>query len=223
MEFVDYPDADMMALSLARRLGADLRAALGRRERAVFVVPGGTSPGPVFDLLAAADLDWHRVDIVPGDERWLPDDQPRSNAGQIRARLMQDKAAAARLLPLWRDSLSPAEGAEQAASTLDRLLPVDVALLGMGADMHTASLFRNADNIETALRRDAPVLVPMRVPDEPEPRVTLSARVLNGALRKYIVITGEAKRAALDCARTSAPRDAPVCAVLEDAEVHWAP
>ena len=223
MEFVDYPDADMMALSLARRLGADLRAALGRRERAVFVVPGGTSPGPVFDLLAAADLDWHRVDIVPGDERWLPDDQPRSNAGQIRARLMQDKAAAARLLPLWRDSLSPAEGAEQAAGTLDRLLPVDVALLGMGADMHTASLFPGAQGLEDALAADAPSVLPIFAQQAPEPRVSLSARVLKAAYDVHLVITGADKRAALERAKTLPPTEAPVAAILGRAVVHWAP
>ena len=223
MEFVDYPDADMMALSLARRIGADLRAALGRRERAVFVVPGGTSPGPVFDLLAAADLDWHRVDIVPGDERWLPDDQPRSNAGQIRARLMQDKAAAARLLPLWRDSLSPAEGAEQAASTLDRLLPVDVALLGMGADMHTASLFPGAQGLEDALAADAPSVLPIFAQQAPEPRVSLSARVLKAAYDVHLVITGADKRAALERAKTLPPTEAPVAAILGRAVVHWAP
>ena len=69
MDFIDYADPDMLMLSLARELSRDLRDALGRKDRVLFAVPGGTSPGPVFDLLAASDLDWDRVDVIPGDER----------------------------------------------------------------------------------------------------------------------------------------------------------
>ncbi|HPD92325.1 MAG: 6-phosphogluconolactonase [Rhodobacter sp.] len=223
MERIDYPDTDMMALSLARRLAGELRAALTRRPRALFAVPGGTSPGPVFDLLAAADLDWDRVDIVPTDERWLPESHARSNAGMIRARLLRDKAVPARLLPLWHEALSPAEGAEQAAAMLDRLLPVDVALLGMGADMHTASLFPGATGLDEALAADAPAVVPILAPGAPEPRVSLSARVLKDAYGLHLLIIGAEKRAALERARALAPTEAPVAAVLARAVVHWAP
>jgi len=179
MDFIEYSDADMMMLSLARILSRDLREALLRRDRALFAVPGGTTPGPVFDMLSAVDIDWDRVDVVPGDERWLPEDHPRSNAGQLRARLLRGKASAAHLLPLWRD-LPPAEGAALSAADLEPLLPIDVALVGMGADMHTASMFPGAPELALALANDAPVIVPITAPDAPEPRVTMSAR---GVLR----------------------------------------
>ena len=71
--------------------------------------------------------------------------------------------------------------------------------------------------------RDAPVLVPMRAEGEPEPRITMSARVLNDAMSKHLVITGDAKRGALERARSMTPMQAPVAAVLDDIEVHWAP
>lgn len=222
MDFIDYSDSDMLMLSLARILARDLREALARRERALFVVPGGTSPGPVFDMMAAVDLDWSRVDVVPGDERWVPEDHPRSNAGQIRTRLLRGKAAAARLLPLWRD-MSPEQGAAEASAEIEPLLPADVVLLGMGADMHTASLFPGAPELAAALAPDAPLFLPITAPGAPEPRVTMSARALKSAFALHVLITGAEKRAALDRAQKLPPAEAPVHAVLSQASVHWAP
>ncbi|MCB1387940.1 MAG: 6-phosphogluconolactonase [Rhodobacteraceae bacterium] len=221
MDFVEYSDVDMMMLSLARQLSRDLREALARRDRVLFAVPGGTTPGPIFDLLSAVDMEWDRIDVVPGDERWVPDDHPRSNAGLLRARLLRGKAAAARLIPLWRD-LPPGEGAAAAAAELEPLLPLDVALLGMGADMHTASLFPGAPELAAALAPDAPAVVPITAPDAPEPRVTISARALKSAFSTHVLITGAEKRAALERAQKLPPMEAPVAALLSDATVHWA-
>jgi len=89
--------------------------------------------------------------------------------------------------------------------------------------MHTASIFPGADNLDLALSGHAPVLVAMRAPGADEPRVTLSAPVLAGALTKHIVITGAQKRAALERAQSLRdPHLAPICAVLGGATVHWA-
>lgn len=222
MEFIEYSDSDMLMLSLARILARDLREALARRDRAVFAAPGGTSPGPVFDMMGAVDLDWDRVDVVPGDERWVPEDHPRSNAGQLKTRLLRGKASAARLLPLWRD-LPPAEGAVAASADLEPLLPLDVVLLGMGLDMHTASLFPGAPELAAALAPDAPVVLPITAPGAPEPRVTMSARVLKGAFTLHVLIIGAEKRAALERAHKLSPMEAPINAVLSEATVHWAP
>ena len=223
MDFNDYPDTDMMMLQLARQISRDLRDALGRRERAVFAVPGGTTPGPLFDLLAATELEWDRVDILPGDERWVAPDHPRSNAGQIRARLLRDNAAAARLIPLWRALPAPSDAMAEVNAALDAILPIDVALLGMGADMHTASMFPGADTLALALADDAPAALAITAPGAQEPRVTLSARVLNDAYTVHLLITGDDKRAALERARKLSPMEAPVAAILGQATVHWAP
>lgn len=223
MNFVEYSDADMMMISLARQLSRDLREALLRRDRALFAVPGGNTPGPVFDMLAAVEMDWDRVDVVPGDERWLPEDHPRSNAGQLRARLLRDKAAAATLLPLWREGLTPEEGAPALSEALAAHLPVDVALVGMGADMHTASLFPGAEGLEAALASDAPAVLPITAPGAPEPRVTLSARVLKEAFALHVLITGAEKREAIERAQKLSPMEAPIAALLGQATVHWAP
>jgi 6-phosphogluconolactonase len=221
MKLVEYPDLDMMAIDLAQVLAGELTATLTHEDRATLVVPGGSTPAPVFDSLCAADLEWDRVDVLLSDERWVPADHPRSNTRLLRERLLIGLAAKAHLLPMY----APADTPEQARGQLTQLirphLPISVALLGMGADMHTASLFADADNLSEALAPDAPILVPAYPVGQPEPRVTLSARVLQGALSLHIVITGAEKRKALEKALHLPPEKAPVAAILENAIVHW--
>jgi len=223
MNIVDYADRDMLAIDLANRLAGEIGAALRHEERICLAVPGGTTPGPIFDALCAADLDWARVDVMLTDERWVPEDHPRSNSRLLRDRLLTDKAAAARYLPLFAPAETPENVLPELETVIAPTLPIDVLVLGMGADMHTASLFPGADNLAAALAPDAPILVPMHAPGAPEPRVTLSARVLDGALSKHLVIFGQDKRAALERAHRLDPAEAPVAAVLDGMSVHWAP
>jgi 6-phosphogluconolactonase len=221
MELVEYADAEMMMIDLANRLAGELRQALASGERASLAVPGGTTPGPIFDVLSAVDLDWARVDVVLTDERWVPEASERSNTRLLRQRLLVDKAAAARLLPLHADAEAPEERLAELSDGVAAMLPLSSVLLGMGADMHVASIFPGADQLHEALHGDA-VLVPMRAPGAPEPRITLSAKVLRGAMQRHVVITGAAKRAALEAAQRMSPEEAPVAAVLKGATVHWA-
>ena len=221
-EFKEYPDRELLAMDLANQIAGELRAALSHQERAALAVPGGTSPGPVFDALCAADLDWARVDVMLTDERWVPESSERSNTRLLRERLLTNRASAARLLPLYAEADTPEERLAGLADDIAPALPLAVVLLGMGADMHTASIFPEADKLEEALSNDAPILLPMRAPGAPEPRITLSAHVLDGALKKHIVIYGAEKREVLEEARGLAPLEAPINAVLDEAVVHWA-
>ncbi|WP_306114004.1 MULTISPECIES: 6-phosphogluconolactonase [unclassified Roseovarius] len=222
MNIIDYADEEMLAINVANILAGKLTATLDHEERALLVVPGGTTPGPIFDDLCDADLDWSRVDVMLSDERWVPEVHVRSNTRLIRERLLTGRAAKARYLPLYAKAETPEEVLPELEANITPDLPISVLLLGMGADMHTASMFPGADRLEEALRRDAPILVPMRGGSAPEPRITLSARVLNEAMSKHLVITGQQKRAALERARGLPHAEAPVAAVLSDLTVHWA-
>ena len=132
------------------------------------------------------------------------------------------RAAQARLVPLYAPAEQPEEMLAALEDGLTPHLPISVLLLGMGADMHTASLFPGADRLADAMAANAPVLMAMRAPTVPEPRVTLTARVLAGAMSVHILITGAEKREALERARHLPSDDAPVRAVLSNATVHWA-
>ncbi|MFP7571467.1 6-phosphogluconolactonase [Marivita sp. S2033] len=221
-DFQSYPDREMLAMDLANKLSGDLRMSLKNADRVVLAVPGGTSPGPVFDDLCAANLDWSRVDVVLTDERWVPEDSPRSNTRLIRERLLVDRAAEARLLPLYKPASEPEDALAELQAQIKDNLPLAVVLLGMGEDMHTASIFPGADQLTRALASDAPTLLAMRAPGAPEPRITLSARVLNEAMRKHVLIFGPEKRAALEKAEGLSNEEAPINAVLDEAIVHWA-
>ena len=223
MKMMEYADREMLAINLANRLAGDLETSLQRHPTASFAVPGGSSPGPVFDALCAADLDWDRVHVMLTDERWVPEDHPRSNARLVHERLLTDRAAAARFLPFYAPSDSPDDVLADVTAQLVPEMPLAVLLLGMGTDMHTASLFPHAPGLEAALASDAPILVAQDPPTQPETRVTLSAHILNGALSKHLLIMGEDKLAALEKARGLPPEDAPINAVLDGITVHWAP
>lgn len=222
MEFCEYPDREALFLSLAQTLTGELGQALRLNCQASLSVPGGTTPGPLFDLLSGVDLDWPQVAVMLNDERWVPERSPRSNTALLRARLLRDRASGAQLLPLHADTPTPEDALEALAQGIAPHLPLTCVVLGMGEDMHTASLFPGGDRLAEALAPDAPVLVAMRAPGAEEPRVTLTAPVLRGAMHLHILILGPAKRAALDRARGLSPDLAPVRAVLDNATVHWA-
>ena len=220
MKLIEYPDSEMMMMDLADTLAGELESALLTHEQVSFAVPGGTTPGPIFDNLCNVRLDWDRVNILLTDERWVPEDSDRSNTRLLRQRLFQERAASAQYLPLYAPAEAPEGQLEQLAQAIDPHLPISVMLLGMGADMHTASIFPGADRLEEALS-GADTLVAMRAPGAPEPRITLSARVLKGAINRHLVIIGSEKRAALERAQRLDPHEAPVAAILPGTTVHW--
>lgn len=222
MNFVEYPDRDLLMLSLADRIAGELGDFLRREGRASFCVPGGTTPGPIFDTLSGVDLDWSNVAVFLNDERWVGEDNPRSNTRLLRERLLRGKALHANLVPLYLPADRPETVLAALADGIRPHLPISVLLLGMGADMHTASLFPGADRLADALAHDAPILLPMRAEAAGEPRITLTAPHLAGAMNIHILITGVEKRAAIERAATLPPGEAPVAAVLKNATVHWA-
>ncbi|KJZ20014.1 6-phosphogluconolactonase [Loktanella sp. S4079] len=221
MKLLEYPDAEMMMMNLADTLAGELKNTLLTHETASLAVPGGTTPGPIFDSLCSVDLDWSRVKVMLTDERWVPETSDRSNTRLLRSRLLVDRAADAEYVPLYAEAETPEEKLPDLADAMEAALPISVCLLGMGADMHTASIFPGADQLDLALN-GADRLVAMRAPGAPEPRITLSASVLNAAMNRHIVIIGPEKRAALEKAQTLSPQEAPVAAILNGTTVHWA-
>lgn len=147
MNLIEYADRDMLAIDVANNLAGELESALLHEETVSLAVPGGTTPGPIFDVLCAADLAWDRVRIMPTDERWVPQDHPRSNARLLTERLLVNRAAAAHLLPLFAPSETPDRVLADLESQLMPVLPISVLVLGMGDDMHTASLFPGAPGL----------------------------------------------------------------------------
>lgn len=222
MNLIEYKDRQHLMAELADLVTGELRHALSARGRAALAVPGGTTPGPMFDRLSMSALDWHNIDVVLTDERWVPETSERSNTRLLRERLLVGAASHANLIPLYLDGETPEDRLHEIELKVDSAMPLTSVVLGMGNDMHTASLFPGADHLKLGLAIDSPLVLAMRAPGAPEPRMTLSARVLSGAAHRHILIQGADKREALQRALTLDPIDAPVAAVLPGATVHWA-
>ena len=222
MDFHEYPDRDMLMLRLAQRVASELGETLRAEGRATLSIPGGTTPGPIFDVLSGVDLDWDRVSVVLNDERWVPEDHARSNTALVRKRLLTGRAAGATLIPLRTDARTPEDALDALSDGLRPHLPISVLVLGMGADMHTASLFPGADRLAEALAPTAPPVMALRAEAAGEPRITLTAPVLRAALRIHVLITGDEKRSAIERAARLSPDIAPIACVLDQAMVHWA-
>jgi 6-phosphogluconolactonase len=216
-----FPDGAALAPAFAQWTADLLRQSVDKRGEALLVVSGGTTPKRFFAALAAIPIDWARVTITLADERCVPDDSPRSNARLLRENLLREHAAAARFAPLADSRLSPEQELAAANARVATLhLPADLVVLGMGDDGHTASWFPGADNLVEAIDPGARLLVlPMRAPGAPEPRLTLTARVILRARALALHIEGADKLATLERALGPGPlQEMPIRAALRGAE-----
>lgn len=185
---------------LADRVAEQLRAALASAARASLAVSGGSTPTPFFEALRTRELPWQRVDITLADERWVSETEADSNAGLIRASLMQDCAAAANFVPLWYEAPSIIAGqalSEAALSTMQ--WPLDVLVLGMGNDGHTASLFPDAPELPMALAPDTvDRTMVLRPPSQARERLSLTYRTLRAARFTALHLKGADKLLTLE-------------------------
>ncbi len=138
-----------MAQACAEAVERRLAEGLAARGRASLVAPGGRSPGPVYDRLSNAPLDWPHVAVTLSDERQVDADSPNSNARLLRERLFQGAAAKAQFLPLT-DYAEPA---------LKKLMPFDAVMLGVGEDGHIASLIPGSPVMALGMDPDGQVLI----------------------------------------------------------------
>ena len=216
----DFPDGKSLAEAFAQWTAALLQGAVDTRGEAVLVVSGGNTPKLYFAALSDQPIDWGRVTVTLADERRVADDNPRSNALLVRENLLRGRAAKARFAPLADSRVTPEqEFAAAQARVADLHLPADLVVLGMGDDGHTASWFPKADRLAEAIDPGGRSLVlPIVAPAAPEPRLTLTARVILRASAVALQIEGKAKQAVLDKALGDGPiEDMPIRAALRGA------
>lgn len=197
----------LLAQRLAAWIAERLQQALAERGHAVLAVSGGRSPLALFQALRSQALDWSRVSVTLVDERCVPPDHPDSNSALVREHLLQDAAQAARFVP-WFDEV-PATLDDAALTALaeganKRLArepwPWDLAVLGMGEDGHTASLFPGAAGLAQALRASGPVAW-TRPSTAPHARLTLTLPALLDTRALVLPLSGASKLRVLQQAR----------------------
>jgi len=174
---------------------------------------GGSTPKPLYELLGQSDeLQQKPITWVVVDERYVPIDHPESNAGMIEKTLKPE-----RLLRFKTEIGDPARTAEEferewRALQIDRL---DIVLLGIGDDGHTASLFPGTEVLAVEDRIAAAV----HVPKLNAWRVTLTKPVIRAAGLRIVLATGASKRPILEEVRAGA--EYPIALVTREVETWW--
>lgn len=181
-----YPDAERLAVAAATIVAETLRSSPALR----LVLAGGTTPKRCYALLAAMALSWARATVLFGDERCLPPLDPETNF-QIASEALLRTACPATVYRI------PGElGPDEAAAAYEPIVaaaPLDLVLLGIGTDGHTASLFPGND----ALHATGYVAGVRNAAKPPPERVTLTLRALREAKRVIILAAGADKKDAV--------------------------
>lgn len=190
-----FADGAQAAADLATRIATLLTDAIATRGTASIALSGGRSPKPVLEALAATPLDWSKAVVTLVDERWVAPDAPDSNERLLRETLLTGPAAAARFVPMKNDAPDAYAGqasVEAAFATIP--WPLDIVLLGMGEDGHTASLFPQAAELADGLSSAARTIA-VTPPAAPHQRLSLTASAILAARHIFLQIGGDAKRA----------------------------
>ena len=220
-----FPDRGALMQRAADEMAAALNDGIRARGAACAALSAGSTPGPAYERLATMSLDWPKVTFALVDERCVPASDPASNEGLLRRTLAPTLAAGAKVLPMYSGSTAP-DHADAAYAALH----IDIALMGMGADGHTASWFPGGDGLAPALDPKSPrtvAAVRARQAAGAADRLTLTRAALDRADRVLLLITGDDKRERLEAALTQKIEDAPVAALFarpgRQPEVLWAP
>ncbi|WP_173934885.1 6-phosphogluconolactonase [Chelativorans sp. Marseille-P2723] len=225
-----FESAQELAETLASDVAERLASSIAERGTAVLAVSGGSTPPPFFRALSHKQIDWRRVIITLVDERFVPASSERSNARLVYTHLLKDKAAQARFVGLYHEFQSVEEAAEEADQAYATLpLPLDVVILGMGTDGHTASFFPDADGFSALLDPEGVRhVLPVHAVSAQEPRLTLSLAVLRQARFLALHIEGTEK---LEVLRSALEEEGtarlPIRHVADEAlgplRIYWAP
>ncbi len=229
-----YASKEALVAALSARIARRLQSAVDSDGRASLLVSGGSTPVALFEALARQDIAWSATTVGLVDERWVDEGHEASNTGLVRRHLLTGPAAAADYWPMYRGG-----DVEDAVAAMRADLPTGpgfptVAHIGLGGDLHTASIFPGGSATPLALRDDGPPVVhmfPTGTPANPPfHRATLTRSVLARAGMLVLLIEGEAKLARYRAARAlplEAAHDAPIAAFLADdrvtVEVYWSP
>lgn len=189
--------AEDLARQAAERMAFSIDQALSERDRAQIALAGGTTPRAAYIKLGAERLPWDRVDVLLGDERWVPAQDPASNARMLKETLLaQAPARLARFHPVPVDADSPDAGADAYGVLVSKVCAgappcFDTILLGLGDDGHTASLFPATSSLQITDR--------WACVGEGKglPRISLTAPVLSAARQVIFLVSGSEKTQAL--------------------------
>lgn len=219
-----YVDAGELAAAAGARLVGAITSAIGNRGQAVIVLTGGTVGIALLRHVAAyaPDVDWSKVQLFWGDERFVPAEDPDRNYRQAREALLETiSIPSGNVHEMAASDGAFGEDIEAAAQAYEKLLPeeFDVHLLGMGGEGHVNSLFPDTE----ALREDSRLVI--AVTDSPKPpprRITLTLPAVRRAREVWLVVAGAEKaEAAAAAIGGAAPVDVPAAGAIGREATVW--
>ena len=203
---------------VAEEVAGLLGSAITSRGHALLAVSGGKSPIRLFEILRTQSIAWDRVTIYLVDERWVPPDHERSNEKLVRSHLMQEKAATSKFISVYGAGSTPVEAAKfLSAMFVDSPAlgsGIDVAILGMGDDGHTASWFPRSRELGDCLS-SSHAYAAVSPEEGRDPRVTMTLSAVANVKKIILCVEGDVKRAVLaDAVGAGDVEQYPVRAVL---------
>lgn len=221
----EFATRDALMQAAAKRMAEAMEDAINKHGSACIALSGGSTPAPAYRALAAMPLDWPKITLALVDERYVPLEDAASNEGLVRRELKAAIDAGARIRPMYAPP--SVELAADQAEAIYAPLRIDLGLMGMGGDGHTASWFPGAAKLGEALDLDNPrtvmALTAAQADGSPE-RLTLTRSAFTRIGNVLLLITGEDKRARLEAALAGdyAPVAALFAPALPQPEVFWA-
>ena len=219
----DFKQRELLDAKLAEEVAGLLTQAIEEKGKASIAVSGGSTPKGFFKALSEKDIPWNKVTITLADERWVNIDSYASNTRLVHENLLQNKACSAKFFHLKQgDLLSDETLADLNLAAKTSLLPLDVLILGMGGDGHTASLFPCSDQIKQALSveniNSLMKVVPKTAPND---RITFTFASLSQSKNTFLHIVGEAKKDVLTKALTGNDIfEMPIRAFLQHSDIN---
>nr|WHW29820.1 putative 6-phosphogluconolactonase [uncultured bacterium] len=213
---------------LVQKTATLLSSAVEARGSASLVVSGGSTPLNFFNLLSQQDLPWDKVTITLADERWVAPVHSDSNEKLVREKLLVNNAARAKFLALKNSASNAEDGESECEKSLEQLGCLDLLILGMGADGHTASLFPGAETLPQALDMNSgKACIAVQPLAAPHQRMSMTLPRLLNANEIVVHITGANKKEVLDEAlQMQDQRLLPISAILQQRQapvaVYWA-
>ncbi|WP_281557205.1 6-phosphogluconolactonase [Thalassomonas sp. RHCl1] len=186
--------------ALADKVAALLSQAIEAKGKASLAVSGGSTPKGFFKALSQKDLPWKKVTITLADERWVNIDDDASNTKLVHEHLLQNNASEAKFFHLKQgEALTDETLTDLNLAAKSSLLPLDVLILGMGEDGHTASLFPCSDEIELGLAQDNPnALLKVQPKTAPHQRISFTFSSLIESEAIFLHIAGAGKKTVLN-------------------------
>jgi 6-phosphogluconolactonase len=225
-DFAQRADLDN---ALANNVAELLSNAISTNGKASLAVSGGSTPKDFFTVLSKKDIDWKNVTVTLADERWVEFESDASNTRLVHENLLQNKASEATFFHLKTEGECTVLALKQLNVTAkENLLPLDVLILGMGEDGHTASLFPCSEQISTALALDNPDVLMKVVPKTaPNDRITFTYAHLAQSKNVVLHVCGEGKKVVLEKAlESNNQKEMPIRAFLQNPDinthVYWA-